>query len=210
MSAKLYYTSTSCGAANFISAHIGGVQMDAEQVDIGTKKTGSGADYKGINPKGNVPAIVLPDKTLINENVATLSYIADNATKKKLAPEGGSGKRYEFLSVLAYIASEVHTSVGPFFNPNLQGEAREMALKKLHMKLDYIDQTLLKGGKSFIYGDAFTVADSYLYIILSWFGFLKLDFSKNTNVSKYFEGIKALPEVQAAHARIAENPATIL
>ena len=29
---KLYYTATSCGAANFIAAYIGGLKIDCEQV----------------------------------------------------------------------------------------------------------------------------------------------------------------------------------
>ncbi len=67
---KLYYTATSCGAASFILAHTAGVQLETEQVDIGTHVTSSGADFYGINPKGNVPALVLEDGTVLNENIA--------------------------------------------------------------------------------------------------------------------------------------------
>lgn len=74
---KLYYTKDSCGAASFISAYIAGVQLDVEQVDIYTKKTSNGGDYLAINPKGNVPALVLDNGELLNENAATLFYIAD-------------------------------------------------------------------------------------------------------------------------------------
>lgn len=75
---KLYYTSTSCGAANFIAAYVGGVLLETEQVDISTHVTKTtGADFYAINPKGNVPAIVLDDGTVLNENSATLQYIAD-------------------------------------------------------------------------------------------------------------------------------------
>ena len=72
---KLYYTPTSCGAASFISAYVAGLSLEAETVNIGTHVTASGADFYAINPKGNVPTIV-DGKTVLNENVATLSYIA--------------------------------------------------------------------------------------------------------------------------------------
>ena len=77
MSAKLYYTPTSCGAASFIAAYVGGVNVEAEQVDIQGHKTSSGKDFYAINPKGNVPALVLQDNTVLNEGAAILQYIAD-------------------------------------------------------------------------------------------------------------------------------------
>jgi len=77
---KLYYTSTSCGAASFIAAFAAGVNLETEQVDIGTHKTTSGKDYYAINPKGNVPALVLEDGTVLNEGAAVLQYIADQVS----------------------------------------------------------------------------------------------------------------------------------
>lgn len=74
---KLYYTPTSCGAASFIAAVAGQVNIQTEQVDIREHKTASGADFYEINPKGNVPALILDDGTLLNENIAVLQYIAD-------------------------------------------------------------------------------------------------------------------------------------
>jgi hypothetical protein len=50
---KLYYTSTSCGAASFIAAHASGLGLACEEVNLGEHKTASGADFYAINPKGN-------------------------------------------------------------------------------------------------------------------------------------------------------------
>lgn len=75
---KLYYTPTSCGMANFISAVHAGVKIDCEQVNLSTHRTTAGdVDFYTINPKGNVPTLVLDDGTVLNENAATLQYIAD-------------------------------------------------------------------------------------------------------------------------------------
>ncbi len=72
-----YYTPTSCGAASFIAAVAAQVPLQTEQVDIREHKTASGANFYDINSKGNVPALVLDDGTILNENVAVLQYIAD-------------------------------------------------------------------------------------------------------------------------------------
>jgi hypothetical protein len=78
---KLYYTPTSCGMANFISAVAAGVKIDCEQVNLATHRTAVGdVDFYTINPKGNVPTIVLDDGTVLNENAATLQYIADQVS----------------------------------------------------------------------------------------------------------------------------------
>ena len=74
---KLYYTPTSCGAASFIAAYTAGVNLDVEQVSLQDHKTSSGNDFYAINVKGNVPALVLEDGTLLNEGSAVLQYIAD-------------------------------------------------------------------------------------------------------------------------------------
>ncbi len=77
---KLYYTPTSCGAASFLAANIAGLTLECETIDLGSHKTASGADFYTINPKGNVPAIVLDDGTLLNEGetVSSLDIISSN------------------------------------------------------------------------------------------------------------------------------------
>ena len=76
-SATLYYTPTSCGAASFIAAHKGGVNLKCEQINLKTHKTSSGVDFYTINPKGNVPSIVFDNGKVLNENTAVLQFIAD-------------------------------------------------------------------------------------------------------------------------------------
>jgi glutathione S-transferase len=75
--ATLYYTTSSCGAASFSAAVTAGLHLKADQVAFATHTTNSGADFYQINPKGNVPCIVLEDGTVLNEGAATLQYIAD-------------------------------------------------------------------------------------------------------------------------------------
>jgi glutathione S-transferase len=77
MPIKLYYTPTSSGAASFICAKLAQVHVEAEQVDIRAHRTLSGVDFYTINPKGNVPTLVLDDGVILNENAAVLQFIGD-------------------------------------------------------------------------------------------------------------------------------------
>jgi glutathione S-transferase len=195
---KLYYTPTSCGAANFLAASIGGLQFDSEVVDLATHKTKSGVDFYTINPKGNVPTVVLPDGTVLNENVATLTYLAD-AGNAGLSPREGTPERYQYLNHLAFVATELHKGVGALFNSGLSPEAREGAKGNALKKIDQFVSLL--GGKSFLNGKTLSAADLYAYIVLSWTGYLGLQLSPQAQA--YFDGIKANEGVQKGHAAIA-------
>ena len=197
---KLYYTPTSCGAANFIAASIGGLQFDSETVDLPTHKTKSGADFYTINPKGNVPTVVLPDGTMFNENVATLTYIAD-AGNAGLAPKEGTPERYEYLNHLAFVATELHKGVGALFNPGLSPEAREVAKGNALKNIDQLVGLLDGGKKSFFNGKTLSAADLYAYIVLSWTGYLGIQLSSEAQA--YFDGIKANEGVQKGHAAMS-------
>src|SRR5580698_10851704 len=134
---KLYYTPTSCGAANFLAATIGGLTFDSEVVDLPTHKTKSGADFYKINPKGNVPTIVFPNGSILNENVATLTYLAD-AGNAHLAPKDGTPERYQYLNDVGFVATELHKGVGALFNTGLSPEAREAAMANAQKKVDQL------------------------------------------------------------------------
>lgn len=203
---KLYYTSTSCGAASFIAAFTAGLKIETEQVDIGTHLTASGADFYKINSKGNVPALVLDNGIVLNENTAILQYIADQAAPGTIAPANGTTARAKLQNVLSYIATEVHPSIGTLFYPNLPDDVQAWYRGNAAKKLAYLESTIIADNK-FVVGDSFTVADSYLYIVLSWTAYVGIDLSPFPKVQAYSAGIAALPNVVAAHARIATNPA---
>ena len=74
---KLYYTSVPGGSVTFIAAIAAGLHIEVEQVCCSTHKTSSDIDFYTINPKGNVPCLVLDDGTVLNEGSAVLQYIAD-------------------------------------------------------------------------------------------------------------------------------------
>lgn len=202
---KLYYTATSCGAASFISAFTAGVQLETEEVDLATHTTASGADFYAINPKGNVPALVLDDGTVLNENAATLQWIADQRPGS-VGAAAGTVARYELIAALSYISSEFHGTIGGLFYPASE-EIYAYIREKLAKKLSYVESTLI-GKKSFVVGNSFTVADAYLYICLTWTGYLKVDLTPYPNTKAYLERIGSLENVKAAHARIAQKPST--
>lgn len=205
--AKLYYTPLSCGAASFIAAFTAGLSLECETVDLATHKTASGADFYAINVKGNVPALVLEDGTVLNEGSAVLQWIADQKPESGLAPLNGTSGRYLVQTALNYIASEVHMSVGGLLNPAHTEATRAFTAKNAHKKLDFLNNHLVKG-KKFLVGDSYTIADYYLYIVLTWTKYVNIDLAPYSEVASYFNEISNLENVKNAHARMATNPKT--
>lgn len=192
---KLYYTPTSCGAANFLTAQIGGLTFDCETVDLATHKTQAGVDFYTINPKGNVPTVAFTDGSILNENVATLTYLAD-AGSAGLAPKEGTPERYRFLNDLGFVATELHAAFSALFNPKLSAEAREAATANVLRRVDKLVRML--DGRRFLNGTSLSAADIYAYIVLSWSGFLGVTLPAAAQA--YFDGLKNDESIQKAHA----------
>ena len=133
---------------------------------------------------------------------------ADNAKTTKVGAPYGTSERYLLQAALSYISSEYHASVGGLFRP-ISDEVRSYLLAKVATKLEFLEKEFI-GNKQFLVGNGLTVADAYLYICLSWSPYLKLDLDAYPHVSAYFKRISELPNVKAAHARIAENPTSVL
>lgn len=199
---KLYYTPTSCGAANFLTAQIGGLNFDAEVVNLATHKTASGADFFAINPKGNVPTLVFPDGSLLNENVATLTYLADHGSAQ-LAPKEGTVERYRYLNDLAFVATELHPAFGALFNPSLSPELREAAVANVQRRVAKLVVLLEGGKKAFLNGNSLSSADIYAYIVLSWAP--SLGVSLVPEAQRYFDGLKAHEAIAKASEVMASK-----
>jgi len=69
---KLYYAPGACSLSDHIALAEGGAAFDIERIDLKTKITASGVDFRTVNAKGYVPALVLDDGEVITENVAVL------------------------------------------------------------------------------------------------------------------------------------------
>jgi len=206
---KLYYTPTSCGVASFIAAHKAGLHIDTEQVDLKTHKTDSGADFYTVNPKGNVPTIAFPCGTVLNENVATLSWIADQNLSVGLAPANGTVERYVLTNTLAWIASELHPAIGGLFAPNLSDDVKNFIKARGAKQLTYLNTQLLGGTKQYLVGSGLTVADLYAHIVVGWTAYTGVDISSYANVVAWLKRIKEDPAVVAAHKVVATKPASI-
>jgi glutathione S-transferase len=193
---KLYYMKGACSLASYISLKEAGIGFEAAEIDHKTRKTHDGEDLDTINTKGYVPILKLDNGEILTENVAVLSYIADLNPAAELAPAAGTLGRYRLLELLAYINSEIHKNFTPLFNTSSSEDMKNFARANLKKRLHWLDNAL--GSKTFLMGDQFTVADAYLYVVLTWAGHVGIDLSKWPTLKRHNERIGARPYVIAA------------
>src|SRR5687767_154175 len=90
---RLYYSPGACSLSPNIALREAGFAFEMERVDLRAKTTEKGADYRAVNPKGYVPALVLDDGQVLTEGVAIVQWIADQKPELGLAPPAGSLER---------------------------------------------------------------------------------------------------------------------
>jgi glutathione S-transferase len=193
---KLYYSPGACSLSPHIVLLEAGLPYTLEKIDFATKKTSAGIDYLTINSKGAVPAVQFDDGRVLTEGPAIVQYLADQKPESGLAPRAGTFERYRLMEILNYITSEVHKGFGPLFNPKISADWKASALSNLEKKFAWLSGFL--AGKTHLMGDAFTVADAYLFTVLAWTGHLKIDLEPWPVLVAYQSRIAQRPKVQQA------------
>ena len=193
---KLYYSPGACSLACHIVLREAGLDFDMERVDLRGKQTESGADFLTINPKGYVPALALDDGQLLTEGPVISQYIADQAPASELAPAQGSMERYQVQEWLNFIGSEIHKNFSPLFNPHAPEEYKQICLQNLNRRLEFVADSLK--GRNYLLGDRFTVADAYLFVVLTWGPKFGLHSDRWPSVDAFMHRMRERPAVRAA------------
>lgn len=193
---KLFYAPGTCSLSPHIVLIEARLPYQLEKVDLKTHTTAGGADYYAVNAKGYVPTLELDDGRFLTEGPAIVQYLADLKPDAKVAPASGTYERSQLQEWLNYIGTEIHKTFGLLFNSKLPAEFRELTIANLGKKLDYLSNQL--AGRKFLLGDAFSVADAYLYTVLRWTRGMKIDLAKWPVMQEYMARIAARPAVQQA------------
>jgi glutathione S-transferase len=193
---RLYTMPGACSLAANIALREAGVPFDIVKISHRTHKSAEGVDINEINSKGYVPALVLDNGELLTENAALLPYIADLNPAAQLAPANGTLERYRLTEWLAYINSELHKSFSPLFAPNAPEDMKQYARANLIKRVGWLADRL--ESKPYLLGERFSVADAYLFVVLSWAGHVAVDLGQWPNLKAFQERVAARPHVVEA------------
>jgi len=193
---KLFYAPGACSLSPHIVATEAGIPLKLVKVDTRTKTIAAEGDYWAINPKGYVPALELDNGEILTEGPAIVQYLADQRPEARLAPPNGTFARTRLQEALNYITSEIHKSYSPLFNPKVSTEVRAERVEYLRRRYALLDAQL--AGRKCLFGDQFTVADAYLFVVTRWADYTKVDLSDYVNLQAFQQRVAARPAVKQA------------
>jgi glutathione S-transferase len=194
MAHVLYYTAGTCSLAPNIALRDAGLDFTMSRVDLRAKKLATGEDYLAVNPKGYVPALRLPDGSVLTEASVMLQYIAEQRPEARLAVTSGM-ERFRYLEWLNFIATELHKGMSPLYNV-LAGDDYKSQLKTRLGKRWVVLAEGLRDG--YLMGH-YTVADAYaFYVMRAWQHAHKQTLDAWPALVDYYARLAARPAVQAA------------
>ncbi len=196
----LCYAKSTCAIGIHVLLEEIGKPYELNIVDF-SKGEQKSPEYKKLNPKGKVAALVRDDGSVVTEYAAIAMWLALTNPDKKLLPTDPEGM-VRTIEALDFVVGTVHMlSWRMWRRPNLycpnpdelegvksRGEAAMLA------GFDVVDEQL--EGRQFLCGD-FSIADTALYYTEYWAADVA-GFPLPPNVQAHFERMKQRPSVQAS------------
>ena len=210
MTNPVLWTSTfTSGTIAHQAAAVSGLPVDIRFISVRAGDTRT-PEYLALNPKGQVPALQLPDGTVITEIPAILFWLAEAAPDSGLLPRDATG-RAKAMEWLAWC----HWTMGQSFNAafvpaRMAGgdEAaaplvRAAAIERLNQGLALAESAVAKGGGTLLGTATPTAPDIFLAALVAFTGFLKLDITHLPGLLALKDKVSAMPGVAAANQREA-------
>lgn len=191
---KLYFHPAACSLSPHIVCRELDLPVELVDVDRATHRTPAGADYLAINGNGYVPALELADGTVITEGPAIVQHLADLVPGTPLLPPQGTIARTQIQSLLNYVTSELHKPMAMLFRPDY-APVHEALRTHVHKRLDWVGSRF---AGPYLTGDAFTVADAYLFVCVNWSPWIGIDLDARPVLQNFMRRAAARPAVRAA------------
>lgn len=197
----LYAATGSCSRASHIALEESGLAYEVRLVDFARAEQREPA-YLAINPKGRVPALAT-DQGVLTESPAILAHIAALSPPGFLAPtDPFAFARMQSFNL--YLATTVHVAHAhgrraARWSDDAVAQASMAAKVTQNMRDGFaLIEADLTG--EWAMGDAYTVADPYLFTFAGWLESDGVNIAEFPRVQAHFERMKARPAVQNALA----------
>lgn len=156
-------------------------------------------EYGRINPRRQVPALALPDGSIMTEGAAILLHIADAHPRSRLAPPPGSIERAQHDRWLFFFAVDVYEGELRKLNPQIYVRSADCAEAVKEAADSYVEkhyrifeQELGEGPYTF--AETFTVLDIYIWMLAQW---MPPDWLADVcpKINRLVESIKVRPNI---------------
>ena len=163
------------------------------------------ADFLAVNPRGQVPALVLPDGTVVTEVPAILSHLADAHPGSVLAPAPGSSARAVHDRWMAFTHANLYEAVlrvyyTDRYTTDPAGVAGVRAAAEAYVARHFALLQDAMGDGPFLLGPRPMAVDLVIWILVSWTG-LDTVRASAPRIADLAEAVAALPALSGVMAR---------
>lgn len=201
----LYWSHNSASIAAHYCLEEAGAPYELVLIDM-DKGAHKQADYLRVNPAAKLPAMKLPDGSIISECAAISLLIADRFPQSGLAPAIDDPARGPFLMWLYHLNNTLQPAMLRYYYPDRittdpKGVAaiQEKAKEEIASLWARIDSHLEKNGP-FLLGAKFSAADALCYMLSTWQDCCPDTYRRFPNVRRLAEKVRARPAI----ARVAD------
>ena len=206
---KLYW-SRSTGAI-LPQALLEEVGAEYEKIVIDSKKDEHRSEaFLSVNPMGQIPALILPDGTLMTESAAMLLLIVDRHPEASLAPAIESSERARFLRWVLFLASALYPAIlRVYYSERYSTDStaaegiRAAAKADVDRQFAILEDALDPG--PYLLGEAFSAVDIFLWMLIDWHPDPERLFEWAPRLEQLFRRVHARPAIARIWPEHAED-----
>lgn len=161
----------------------------------------TGAEFLAVNPRGQIPALQLPDGSILTESAAIALHIADSYLDSGLLPLPGSAGRAQvyrwlFYSVVNIYESDLRLYYSERFTTDVgcADSIKRKARVDMDNAWDLLEQEL--GDGPFLLGSQYSVIDPYFLMLVYWHEKPRELLARCPKIKQLCDAVRQRPAVQ--------------
>ena len=198
------YGSTGAGsvAPQALLTHLQ-MPFELKLIDFDANEDQSDA-FLAINPRGQIPVLVLEDNSVLTESLAIMLHIADCHPSAGLSPAMGSTERAQLYRWMSFISTNVYEGLLRVLYPDMYTTSSDLdgvvesADQYLHAAFGIINQSLSQA--PWLVGERTGITDIYLAMLLTWYPDQPGLYEVHPNLRRALEHALALERVSGVFA----------
>ncbi len=169
---RLYWAAGTGAIAPEVMLEEAGAPFERVAIDLAAGEHRA-PDYLAINPAGEVPALQLPDGTVMTESAAMVLLLGERHPQTGLVPQANDPERPRFLRWLLYMAAAVYPLLARmnhperFAAPPCRAEPdRSEVIRRLDGQFGVLEDAI--AGEPWFLASGYGALDIYLAMLADW------------------------------------------
>lgn len=159
-------------------------------------------EFLAINPRGQVPALLLEDGSILTESAAMMLHIADSYPGAELLPPMATSERARVYRWLLFAVANIYEADLRIYysdaystSTDCSAPIREQARLDLDTAWDLLEDQIGEG--PFLLGSRYSVVDPYLLMLAHWHEDTAALLDRCPGLQRLYDAVKARPACQA-------------